>query len=397
MSSSISSLKKHFQLDPKFTYLNHGSFGACPYPVFNERKKWQKKLEFQPVSFIQDHAIESLEKSREALSSYIHCDKDDVVYFPNPTTAMNMVIRSLDLKAGDEVLSSNHEYGAVERTWKFVASQKGFSYKSIDIPIPFDREDFLNRLKDGINSKTKIIFLSHITSPTAIIFPIDEVCKLAKELGIMTIIDGAHAPAQIDLNLNTLGADIYTGACHKWMCTPKGVSYLYVTKSFQKFIEPLVISWGWQDKLFTESEFINWHQWQGTNDFSSYLTVPVALDFFEKNNWDIVRSKCKNLILKTKDTFDDSNTVCYPTTNNENYLGQMLSFMVNQNSSLVQNIKKNPTKILYYQAQIFEKSNIHITIIFWNNKVFVRISIQAYNSSNDVDSMFEMLDLFNLL
>ena len=167
MSSSISSLKKHFQLDPKFTYLNHGSFGACPYPIFNEREKWQKRLEFQPVSFIQDDAIDSLEKSREALSSYIHCDKDDLVYFPNPTTAMNMVIRSLDLKAGDEVLSSNHEYGAVERTWKFVASKKGLSYKSIDIPLPFNRQDFLNRLKDNINSKTKIIFLSHITSPVS--------------------------------------------------------------------------------------------------------------------------------------------------------------------------------------------------------------------------------------
>ena len=181
------------------------------------------------------------------------------------------------------------------------------------------------------------------------------------------------------------------------MCTPKGASYLYVTKSFQKFVEPLVISWGWQDQLFTKSEFVNWHQWQGTNDFSSYLTVPIALDFIEKNNWNLVRNKCKNLILKTKGILNDSTSLCFPTSNNNEHIGQMLSFTVNQNSSLVQDIKKDPTKILYYQAQIFEKSNIHIPIIFWNNQVFIRVSIQAYNSSNDVDSMFEMLDLFNLL
>jgi len=379
MSSSISSLKKHFQLDPKFTYLNHGSFGACPYPIFNERKKWQKKLEFQPVSFIQDHAIESLEKSREALSSYIHCDKDDVVYFPNPTTAMNMVIRSLDLKAGDEVLSSNHEYGAVERTWKFVASQKGFSYKSINIPTPFDREDFLNRLKDGINSKTKIIFLSHITSPTAIIFPIDEVCKLAKELGIMTIIDGAHAPAQIDLNLNRLGADIYTGACHKWMLCPKGVAFLYASKAYQNILEPLVVSWGWESDTPSHSQFLDYHQYQGTNDISAYLTVPKAISFLNQHNWEEVRGYCHEQIIETRNILIQTlgaEPICSDAD-----LGQMTSLKINVDDA----------DQLY---RFLKTNNIEVPIFSWNGQNLLRVSFQCYNSMKDISSLNKFLSKF---
>ena len=150
MKSSLRLLKKQFQLDPKFTYLNHGSFGACPYPIFNEREKWQKELEFQPVSFI-DKATKLLEWSRKELSEYIICNKSDLVYFPNPTTAMNMVIRSLELGKNDEVLTTNHEYGAIERTWKFMSIKKGFRYKAINIELPYDEERFVHLFKENIS------------------------------------------------------------------------------------------------------------------------------------------------------------------------------------------------------------------------------------------------------
>ena len=376
MSSFISSLKRHFQLDPKFTYLNHGSFGACPYPIFNEREKWQKKIEFQPVSFIQDDAINSLEISRKALSSYIHCDKDDLVYFPNPTTAMNMVIRSLDLKVGDEVLSSNHEYGAVERTWKFVASKKGFSYKSIDIPLPFDRQDFLNRFKESISSKTKIIFLSHITSPTAIIFPIDEICKMAKEFGIMTIIDGAHAPAQIDLNLNKLGADIYTGACHKWMLCPKGVAFLYASKKYQHKLEPLVVSWGWESDAPSHSKFLDYHQYQGTNDISTYLTVPKAINFLNQHNWEEVRDYCHEKIIETRNILIQT-LATEPICGDED-LGQMTSLKINVDDA-----------DQFYR--LLKKNNIEVPIFSWNGQNLLRVSFQCYNSMKDIFTLNKFL------
>ena len=379
MSSSINALKKYFQLDSQFTYLNHGSFGACPYPIFNEREKWQKRLEFQPVSFIQDDANELLEKSREALSLYVHCDKDDLVYFPNPSTAMNMVIRSLDLKAGDEVLSSNHEYGAVERTWKFVARKKGFSYKSIDIPLPFDRQDFINRLKERINSKTKIIFLSHITSPTGIIFPIEEVCKLAKEFGIMTIIDGAHAPAQIDLNLNRLGADIYTGACHKWMLCPKGVAFLYASKKYQNILEPLVVSWGWESDNPSHSQFLDYHQYQGTNDISTYLTVPKAISFLNQHNWKDIRDYCHNQIIETRKILIQ--TVGTEPICNDEDLGQMTSLIINVNDA----------DKLY---RFLKNNNIEVPVFSWNGLSLLRVSFQCYNSMNDIAILDKFLSKF---
>ena len=379
MNSSFRLLKKYFQLDPKYSYLNHGSFGACPHPIFNEREKFQKEIEFQPVSFVESRAIELLDWSRGALSSYLHCDKDDVVYFPNPTTAMNMVIRSLDLNPGDEVLSSNHEYGAVERTWKFVSKKKGFSYKSIDIPLPFDKEDFINRIKEGITSKTKIIFLSHITSPTAIIFPIAEICALAKERNIMTIIDGAHAPAQIDLNLETLGADIYTGACHKWMLCPKGVAFLYASKVFQDKLEPLVVSWGWESDIPSHSKFLDYHQYQGTNDVSAYLSVPSAIEFLNEHKWNEVRDYCHKKIIETRERLlDTSGTepICA-----DQDLGQMTSVVINTEDS---------EKLYKYLKQ----NNIEVPVFNWNGKNLLRVSFQCYNTIEDIHILNKFLSKF---
>tara|TARA_Y100000996_G_scaffold411763_1_gene396518 strand:- start:1147 stop:2298 length:1152 start_codon:yes stop_codon:yes gene_type:complete len=372
MISISDSLKNQFQLDPSFTYLNHGSFGACPKPIFEERNKWQKEIEKQPVSFIEDKAIGLLDWSREKLGAFINCDKDDLVYFPNPTTAMNMVIKSLDLKIGDEVLSSNHEYGAVEKTWEFVSRKKGFSYKKIDVSIPFSKDDFIESIKNNINTNTKVIFLSHITSPTAIIFPVKEICALAKELGIISIIDGAHAPAHIDLDIKTLGVDIYTGACHKWMLCPKGVSFLYCSKEMQESLEPLVVSWGWEPDNPSKSTFLDNNQYQGTNDISAYLTVPSAIKFLDQNNWKSIKQECQKKIIESKNILLDTlntESIC-----SDIFLGQMASLQINiPNSIDLYNYLKN--------------NNIVVPIIDWNGLVFVRISYQCYNSINDIEHL----------
>ncbi len=372
MTSISASLKNQFQLDPSFTYLNHGSFGACPKPIFEERNKWQKEIEKQPVAFIEDKAIGLLDWSREKLGAFINCDKDDLVYFPNPTTAMNMVIKSLDLKIGDEVLSSNHEYGAVEKTWEFVSRKKGFSYKKIDVSIPFNKDDFIGSIKNNINTNTKVIFLSHITSPTAIIFPVKEICELAKELGIISIIDGAHAPAHIDLDIKTLGVDIYTGACHKWMLCPKGVSFLYCSKEMQENLEPLVVSWGWESDNPSKSTFLDNNQYQGTNDISAYLTVPSAIKFLDQNNWESIKDECQKKIIESKNILLDTlntESIC-----SDIFLGQMASLQINiPNSIDLYNYLKN--------------NNIVVPIIDWNGLIFVRISYQCYNSMDDIEHL----------
>ena len=244
--------KSLFMLDPGIIYLNHGAYGACPKPVFDALVNYQKELEFEPTKHLAHDVFQYLEKSREFLSNYLNCHMNDIVFFPNPSTALNTVIRSLNLKEGDQILTTNHEYGALDKTWKFICKKTGAEYIQQTIPLPLNsKEEFIEHFCKGLTDKTKIIFISHITSPTALIFPVKEICEIAKERGILSIVDGAHAPAQIKLDLQDVNSDIYVGACHKWMCSPKGVSFLYVKKELQSMINPLVISWGYEPEIDT--------------------------------------------------------------------------------------------------------------------------------------------------
>ncbi len=250
-------MRSSFLLDPDIHFLNHGSFGACPRPVFEEYQRWQAELERQPVAFLGRRVNDLLAESRAALAAYLGAAADELVYFPNPTTALNMVTRNLarpdcpaHLRAGDEILTTDHEYGALERTWRYICRQTGARTVQQPIPLPVTTHaDFVERFWTGVTERTRVIFLSHITSPTALIFPVAEICRRARAAGILTIVDGAHAPGQVALNLGEVGADIYTGACHKWLCAPKGAAFLYARPDVQPWLEPLVVSWGWKAEL----------------------------------------------------------------------------------------------------------------------------------------------------
>ena len=364
-------LKSLFMLDPKITYLNHGSFGACPTPIFNELIKWQKKLELEPTKHLAFDIYEYLEQSRISLSNYIDCNKDDIIFSPNPSTALNTVIKSLDLKKNDEILTTNHEYGALDKTWKFICKKTGAKYIQTDIPLPFlSEEDFIERLEAKITSKTKIIFASHITSSTAIIFPAKKISALAKKHNLFCIIDGAHAPAFIDLSIKQINCDVYVGACHKWMCSPKGVSFLYVKKNHQNKIDPLVVSWGYDSDFPSKSKFLDYHQWQGTKDMSAYLTIPYTIKFLKENNWNKIREKCNKINIWARNEINnllDKENIC-----DDKFLGQM--------SSIYMDIEANPKN----NIEFYKKYNIQVPFILWNNKSFFRISIQVYNTKEDI-------------
>jgi len=208
-------MKEHFLLDPEIVFLNHGSFGATPRSVFKAYQQWQRELEHQPVKFLGRRAGSLLAEARAVLADYVHCQPDEIVYATNPTTAINLIDRSLDLQPGDEILSTDHEYGAMERTWHFICKNTRAIFRQQSIPIPVtSKDEFVETFWAGVTSKTKIIFISQITSPTALIFPVEQICQRARQAGILTIVDGAHAPGQIPLDLTALGADFYTGACH---------------------------------------------------------------------------------------------------------------------------------------------------------------------------------------
>jgi len=370
--------KSLFSLDPEVTYLNHGSFGACPKVIFDNLVSFQKKLEFEPVNFLDHHLYQYLKESRSALSNYINCERDDIAFFPNPSTALNTLIRSLDLESGDQILTTNHEYGALDRTWNFISKKRGCEYVKLDIEIPFtDKQKFIDSFKNAINSKTKVIFLSHITSATALIFPVKEIIDLAKQKNILTIIDGAHVPAHIDLDIKKLDPDFYCGACHKWMCSPKGVAFLYVKKEYQNMIEPLVVSWGYEAENPSDSQYLDYMQWQGTNDMSAYLTIPETINFLNKHDWKERAKACRELNLWAKNEICEKlNTY---SLGNDEFLAQMTTIAFDFEDTINQKI------------EFYNKYKIQVPFIKWNNKTFFRISSQVYNSKDDFEYLINSL------
>ncbi len=284
-------LKRFFQLDPSVVFLNHGSFGATPKPVFRAYQRWQQELERQPVEFLGRRITDLMAGSRAALGSFLGAHPDNLVYTRNVTISINIVAHSLELGKGDVVLSTDHEYGAMDRTWRFLSRERGFDYINQHVSLN-SREDFLESFWKAVTPHTRVVFLSHITSPTAVIFPIEKIIQRARSAGILTVIDGAHAPGQLPLNLDSLGSDFYGGNLHKWLCAPKGAGFLYARPEVQHLLKPLVVSWGYEAEVPGPSKFVDHHEWWGTHDPAAFLSVPDAIEFQEKHDWDRVRAAC---------------------------------------------------------------------------------------------------------
>jgi isopenicillin-N epimerase len=293
-------MKDLYLLNPDITFLNHGSFGACPKTVFESYQNWQRELEKQPIQFMTVDVYKHLQSVRERLGEFVGCSSDDLIFIPNPTIAINTILRSLDINSGDEVLSTNHEYGSLIRAWTWVGKEKGFQFIQHDFSTPFTSHDeFITDFWSRVNEETRVIFLSHITSSTGLIFPVEEICRRAREIGIMTILDGAHVPGHIELNINKLNPDVYTGACHKWLSAPKGSSFLYVKKEHQPSLKPLIISWGAAGDDPGPSQFLQDNQYQGTRDPSAFLAVTEAIDFQSQHDWEEVKKQCRTLTRRT--------------------------------------------------------------------------------------------------
>lgn len=373
-------LKPEFLLDPKVIYLNHGSFGACPRPVFEEYQRWQHELEQQPVEFLARRALDLMAEARGALADFLSCRKDEVVYFPNPTTAINMVARSLKLKPGDEILTTDHEYGAMDSTWRFICNQTGAHYLRQPIPLPVTSiETFTETFWAGVTDHTRVIFISHITSPTALRFPVEAICRRSRQAGILCIVDGAHTPGHIPLDLTDLGADLYTGACHKWLCAPKGSAFLYARREVQDLLQPLVVSWGWESEKPSDSRFIDHHQWQGTRDLSAFLSVPTAIRYQLEHDWISVRQRCHQLASRVRKQI--------------NYLTGLEPICPDQPDWFVQMCAARlpEVDVESLQKRLYDEFRIEVVTRRWNDQPLIRVSFQAYNDQTDADALVHAL------
>jgi len=374
-------MKNLFLLDPSITYLNHGSFGACPISVFNDYQSWQKKLEQQPVQFITKHLWRHLAEARKELGGFLNCNGDDILLFPNPTTAINNVIENLNLNKGDEVLMTQHEYGALVRAWSRSSRKNNFAIVQQSVNVPVDsKKKFIKQFLTGITVNTKVLFISQITSQTGLIFPVKEICEYARKKGIITIVDGAHVPGHINLNISNLDCDFYTGTCHKWLCAPKGSSFLYVKKSFQDSLKPQVMSWGEEGDDPGPSQFQMDFQWQGTKDMSSFLSIPSAIHFIESNNWEENHKLSKELILEVSDDLKNLFGTD-PLFKSEDWVGQMVSH------PLPLTAPENLKEILW------EKFLIEVPIFEWKKQKYIRVSAHFYNGKNDMKTLINALKI----
>lgn len=382
----MNNLKDMFLLDPEVIFLNHGSFGATPRPVFNVYQSWQARLEQQPVLFLGREVDRLLFEARQELGAFLHVPAEDLVFIPNSTYGVNLVARSLKLDTGSIIATSDHEYGACDYTWEYICSRTGIYYlhHAIDLPVASEQE-VVNEFWKAIDPLTKVIFLSMITSPTALTMPIKQICQKAREKGMITVIDAAHAPGQIKLDLDDLGADIVFGNCHKWMLAPKGSAFLYVRKELQQVIEPLVVSWGSHatQETTTGSRYIDNLQWTGTRDPAAFLSVPAAIRFMEENHWEQVQEEC-HLILKSAIA-----RIC-------GYYEMEPLYPLESGFYAQMGIAPLPeTDLSRLKKDLCDQFRVEVPLIRWKERNFIRISIQGYNNSEDIDTL--MVGLRELL
>jgi isopenicillin-N epimerase len=368
--------KTHFLLESDVHFLNHGSFGACPRPVFEEYQRIQLELERQPVRFLGRELRDRMAGARIELAAYLGADPDDLTYVPNATTGLNIVARSLNLQPGDEVLGTDHEYGALDRTWAFVCGQAGARYLRASISVPVvSADEVVEQIWSQVTDRTRVLFLSHITSPTAVILPIAPLIAKAREAGIFTVIDGAHAPGMIPLDLDSLGADAYSGNCHKWMMAPKGSAFLHVRRDVQHLIDPLVVSWGWKSDEPSASQFVDHHEWQGTRDISAFLTVPAAIRFMEQHDWESVSRQCSRLLHQFVPDILATTGQAALTADSTEWFTQLASFAIPTDDW--QGLK----------TRLYDEYKIEAPTIWWNNQTLLRISVNAYNTGRDLERL----------
>ncbi len=381
-------MRAQFLLDPGLVFLNHGSFGACPKEVFADYQRWQLELERNPVAFLGRRSAALLADARARLAASLGADAADIVFVPNATTGVNTVARSLRLQPGDEVLATDHEYGACDATWQHVCALAGAVYRRVEIPLPFDAATFVDRMMAAVTPRTRVVFASHVTSTTALIFPIAALCQAARSRGLTTLIDGAHAPGYVDLDLGTLGADFYTGNCHKWLCAPKGAAFLHARPERHAELHAGVISWGYVaetaaalataslsgptgfDAYVGRTVLERRLQWQGTRDIAAYLAVPAALDFLARHDWPRHRARSHERALALMHRVGARNGLAPIAADSD--FGQMVPIPV------------RCTDPEAFRARLFEQHRIEVPVTQHAGQTFVRVSVQAYTQDDEL-------------
>jgi isopenicillin-N epimerase len=387
-------MKEHWLLDPTVTFLNHGSFGATPRAVLAVQSALREEMEREPLLFLARELEARLDAARAALAEFLGASPDDLAFVPNATAGVNAVLRSLDLDEHDELLVTSHEYNASRNALDYIASLNTAKVIAVDIPFPIDSPDtVVERVLEKITDRTRLLLVDHVTSQTALVFPIERLIAELRGRGIDTLVDGAHAPGMLPLDLRALNVAFYTGNLHKWVCAPKGAAFLYVHPNRRYEVRPAVISHGASSERRDRSRFHLEFDWTGTFDPTAWLAVPAALDFVGSlvdGGWPEVMRRNRDLALRARDLICDRLGIAHPAP--DAMIGSMAAFPLPDGTA-----SEEAHRTLFFgdvlQQRLFNERRIEVPIVPWPQppKRVLRVSAQLYNELGEYERLAEVV------
>jgi isopenicillin-N epimerase len=381
-----SDLRDQWDIQPGTIYLNHGSFGPPPKAVRAARQQWQNAMDDQPMDFFVRRLEPEWRAARDRLAAFVDAPASDLIFVDNATVGMNIVADCFPLVAGDEVLLTDHEYGAVHRIWQRACQGTGAQVRVAQLPLPFGSVDeTVEAVFASVTERTRIIVISHITSPTAVILPVAEVCRRARQAGIAIAVDGPHAIAQLPLSIRQLDCDFYTASCHKWLSAPFGSGFLYVSPKYQAHVQPPVLSWGRLPPAAIESwsdEFV----WSGTRSATAYLAVPAAIDFLEQVGLKAFRERTHWLAQYAHQRICELTQLEPIVPDDAAWYGSMAHVPLSATTTNETCAVANPL-----QHAIWQKFGIEVPVVDFRGRRYVRVSCHLYNDTSHIDRLVAAL------
>lgn len=378
--SGSDSIRSLFTLDPSVSFLNHGSFGAAPRSVQEAQARWRAELEREPVLFIARRLPAEVDAVRARVAAFVKAAPEGLVFVPNATTGVATVLHNLPWQAGDEVVMPDHGYNAVRQAVHYLGDRYGVKLVEAKVPFPLSSPDEVTAaFAAALTERTKLVIVDHITSPTALIFPVADIIALAKRRGIPVLVDGAHAPGMLPLDLDALGADFYTGNLHKWVCAPKGIAFLHVGAAWRERLQPVVISHGYGGDLHARFDFT------GTDDPTALLSVPAALDHLEQLGLETVRAVNHALVRTGRVVIASALGVDLPHPDDPRLYGSMATIPVP--------FTDLPPALT---ARLYEEHRIEVPFINFGDRRWVRISGQVYNRAEEYERLAAVLKQWSL-
>jgi isopenicillin-N epimerase len=381
-----------WSLDPEIVFLNHGSFGACPVRILELQSEIRARLEREPVRFLTRELEPQLDAARAALGSFVGADPDDLAFVSNASSGVSTVLRSLDFAAGDELLVTDHAYNACANALRYVADRAGARVVVANVPFPLGSpSEVVEAIVAAIGPRTRLALLDHVTSPTGLVFPIAEIVAELSARGVDALVDGAHAPGMVVLDLQALGAAYYTGNCHKWLCAPKGAAFLHVRRDRQEQIRPLTISHGANSPRRGRSRFRLEFDWTGSRDPSAVLCVPEAIRFLGTlvdGGWPALRARNRRLALRARAALEQGLNLATPCP--EEMVGSLAALPLPATGRFPE---PKPAALDPLQDALLFQHGIEVPIVAWPSPPhrLVRISAQLYNAIEDYERLAAVL------